>query len=180
MKQSRLGSLRESLINVGIGFGVSLAAQMIFLPLLGVSIDHAQNFVFACIMTVVSVTRTYLVRRLFEALHIRVPMSPFMQAVIAERRRQIDVEGWSASHDDEYAQGDLARAGACYALSCAEPLNVAANRRKNVRSMEAVDLWAWDRAWWKPADFRRNLVKAGALLLAEGEKFDRLKTRRRA
>lgn len=32
---------------------------------------------------------------------------------------------------------------------------------------------AWDMQWWKPGSPRRNLVKSGALILAEIERIDR-------
>lgn len=169
MKQSRLSSLRESVLNVAIGFGVSLVAQVVFLPALGVAISLQQNLVFAVIMTVISIGRSYLVRRLFEALQIRVPLSPAMLAVIAERRRQVDVEGWTAEHDDRHDVGELASAGSCYA-NCA-----GVNSAENAAPPSD---WPWSPEWWKPRDFRRDLVRAGALILAELEKFDRSKRRR--
>ena len=36
-----------------------------------------------------------------------------------------------------------------------------------------VTLWPWAAEWWKPKDCRRNLVRAGALILAEIERLDR-------
>ena len=166
MKQSRAMSLVESIINIVIGFGMSLLAQWFFLPLLGVHIDFAQNLEFALIMTAVSIARQFLLRRLFEALHIRRPLSPFMEAVIEERYRQIRVEGWSTAHDDAHLPGELSRAGACYGLRAGSP------------NPEPPPQWPWEREWWKPHGFRRDLVVAGALNFAEGEKFDRNRKRR--
>lgn len=163
MKQSKLMSWLESLINIAVGFGISLAAQMYFLPLLGVAIDFHQNLFFACIMTVISLLRSFILRRVFEALHIRRPLSPFAQAVIAERFRQIEQEGWSTDHDDKHDVGELARAGAAYALWNG------GYARGSVRDQ----IWPWHVEWWKPTGFRRDLVKACALIIAEGEKFDR-------
>lgn len=168
MKQSKLMSWLESVINIAVGFGISLAAQMFFLPLLGVAIDFHQNLFFALIMTVISLLRSFLLRRLFEALHIRRPLSPFLQAVIAERFRQIEGEGWSIEHDDQHDAGDLARAGAAYVLWNS------GYARGSVRD----EIWPWSPDWWKPTGFRRDLVKASALILAEGEKFDRNRKRR--
>lgn len=34
--------------------------------------------------------------------------------VLAERRRQVDVEGWTIDHDDKHANGEMASAAACY------------------------------------------------------------------
>jgi|GEM_PF-156603 len=171
MKQPRFMSLLESLINIAVGFGISLGAQVYFLPLLGVEISFKQNLIFAVIMTVISIARSYVLRRLFEALHIRNPISPFAAAVLAERRRQIEAEGWSHEHDDAHELGELARAGACYAMQMSRT------------STQPPGIWPWSRQWWKPRphDSRRNLGIGASLMLAEGEKFDRQrKTKRRA
>lgn len=168
MKQSRLMSLVESVVNILVGFGVSLAAQWFFLPLLGVSISFSQNLLFALIMTAISIARSYVLRRIFEALHIRRPLSPFMQACIAERFRQVEAEGWSTDHDDRYRQGELARAGATYALYAGVEKRCGA----------APGEWPWPDDWWKPYGFRRDLVRGVALQLAEGERFDRMRSRR--
>lgn len=93
MKQSRAMSFVESVVNILVGFGISLGAQIVFLPMLGVAVSLGQNLIFALIMTVISIARSFLLRRLFEALHIRRPLTPAMNAVIAERWRQIEQEG---------------------------------------------------------------------------------------
>lgn len=180
MKQSRLMSLAESAINIGVGFGIAFAAQLVFLPLLGVAIGLAQNLAFALIMTAISIARSYLLRRLFEALHIRVPLSPALLAIAAERRRQVEVEGWTAEHDDAHAAGEMARAGACYALHgarAAVPLHDAGGRRLVTIDVGAECFWPWQTAWWKPQDMRRNLVRAGALIAAELDRSDRQRRR---
>ena len=81
--------------------------------------------------------------------------------VIAERRRQIETEGWTPEHDDEHGAGEMAAAAACYALNAAGC------------GCEVARNWPWDRSWWKPSTPRRDLVKAGALVLAEIERLDR-------
>lgn len=169
VKQSKGMSLLESGINIGVGFGISLGAQMVFLPMLGVPINHLQNLFFALIMTVVSLCRQFILRRLFEALHIRTPLSPGMLAVIAECHRQHTVEGWDEVHDDKHEPGELALAGAAYLVSGAgEP------RR-------ADRIWPWNRTWWKPDVLRprRDLVRGCALGISEIEKLDRTKKVRR-
>lgn len=171
MKQSKLMSWLESLINIAVGFGISLAAQMFFLPLIGVPIAFQQNLIFACIMTVISLLRSFVLRRVFEALHIRRPLSPAMQAVIAERVRQREVEGWDDAHDEDHAAGDLAIAGAAYAKQARIHFDSAVFAREPRRYLP--NWWPWADVWWKPTGFRRDLVKACALILAEIEKFDR-------
>lgn len=174
MKQSRGMSLLESVINIVVGFGISLGAQIVFLPLLGVEITLHQNLAFAGIMTVISIARSYALRRVFEALHIRHPISPFMLAVIAERRRQIEVEGWTAEHDDSHLAGDLAVAGAAYAYKARLHLKLPSG---NSAPLSPPGFWLWSDEWWKPTGFRRDLVKACALIIADGEKFDRNRSR---
>jgi hypothetical protein len=38
-------------------------------------------------------------------------------------------------------------------------------------------LWPWSVQWWKPKDRRRDLVRAGALIVAEIERLDRAAAR---
>jgi hypothetical protein len=162
VKQSRAMSFVESIINIAVGFGLSILCQALVLPALGVPMPWGVNFAFAGVMTVVSIARQFCLRRLFEALHIRRPLSPAMQAVIAERCRQIEAEGFDARHDQvEHWPGEIAAAGACYALGAGKEL------------VTPPQGWPWTGQWWKPRDFRRDLVRAGALIVAEIEKFDR-------
>jgi hypothetical protein len=95
-------------------------------------------------------------------------MSKATDDVLAERQRQIDAEGWSAEHDDEHMFGDLAVAGACYAIE-STPLRLPRSAPKQVEP----DIWPWTDDWWKPKDKRRNLVRAAALIIAEIERLDR-------
>ena len=65
MKQSRLGSLYESLFNILIGYGINFAGNMLILPLFGFNVSVAQNLQIGLLFTVISVARSYLVRRYF-------------------------------------------------------------------------------------------------------------------
>lgn len=182
MKQSRLMSMLETALSTAAGFGLSLFLQWLILPLLlGVSIPLQSNLAFAAIMTVASLGRGFILRRVFETLHIRRPLSAFMQAVIAECFRQREVEGWTPEHDDSHAPGELARAGAAYALAMNSV--VVKGARASLGEFVTViiqgyHLWPWTGDWWKADDPRRNLVKSAALVIAEGEKFDRNRKRR--
>ncbi|WP_301154282.1 Lar family restriction alleviation protein [Metapseudomonas otitidis] len=89
--------------------------------------------------------------------------------VLAERRRQVEDEQWTPEHDDRYRHRQLAMAAACYATSPAHD---------DLHSVQTAtpampSAWPWARAWWKPGTLRQNLVKAGALVLAEIERLDR-------
>lgn len=82
--------------------------------------------------------------------------------IAEERQRQVSAEGWTPEHDDEHADNELALAALCYVYAgIYEPGNF------------RHQYWPWDRCWWKPADNRRNLVKAGALIAAEIDRLDR-------
>ena len=83
--------------------------------------------------------------------------------VLAERRRQIEAEGWSSNHDRTHTKGELADAAASYAV------RAHAGQKVNLR---APGCWPWEPGWWKPGKPRRNLVKAGALILAEIDRLD--------
>lgn len=87
--------------------------------------------------------------------------------IVAERLRQQEVEGWNTAHDDGHHTGILADAAACYA----------ANAGGCVWAAPVPAFWPWEAEDWKPSTPRRDLVKAGALILAEIERLDRLEQR---
>jgi hypothetical protein len=68
MKQSRLMSLLESIANVLVGYGVAVATQMAVFPLFGLAVTVTENLLIGLIFTVVSIVRSYALRRSFEAL----------------------------------------------------------------------------------------------------------------
>lgn len=89
--------------------------------------------------------------------------SDALRDIMAERLRQITAEGWTHCNDDAYQTGDLANAAACYAMTA--PMMD--------RDRTAPAIWPWAASWWKPTNRRRDLIKAGALILAEIERLDR-------
>lgn len=96
--------------------------------------------------------------------------------VLAERRRQIEAEGWTPEHDDVHKEGSLGRAGGFYALNAGAALWYGTHDTSICDT--APDGWPWAPEWWKPANARRDLVKAGALILAEIERIDRASARK--
>lgn len=87
--------------------------------------------------------------------------------VLAERVRQVEEEGWTPEHDDGHADGEIAKAAACYAEFAAMP-------ETGRTTFSGVPLaWPWDWKWWKPKTRRRDLVRAAALIVAEIERGDR-------
>ncbi|KRU72830.1 Uncharacterised protein [Pseudomonas aeruginosa] len=89
--------------------------------------------------------------------------------VQAERRRQVEAEGWTPEHDDEHADGQMAQAAGCYALHAGGIGTDWPDGRQNGSAL----FWPWDKDSWKPTTPRRDLVKACALALAEIERLDR-------
>lgn len=79
-----------------------------------------------------------------------------------ERTRQIESEGWTTDHDDSHECGELARAASAYA----HPVFM---------DDEVPIQWTWNYKWWKPTpeDRIKELVKAGALIVAEIERLQR-------
>ena len=71
MKQSRLMSLVELLVNVLVGYGVAVATQMVVFPRFGFAVSITENLLIGLIFTVVSIVRSYALRRGFEALRVR-------------------------------------------------------------------------------------------------------------
>lgn len=87
-----------------------------------------------------------------------------MRDIASERERQISQEGWTTAHDDSHSTGELAAAAACYAFG------------EMLVDEASGPVWPWSEDWWKPSwpiDRRRDLVKAGALIVAEIERLDR-------
>lgn len=113
-------------------------------------------------------------------------MSLGVDLIAAERRRQVESEGWTPDHDDGHTLAELAVAGACYALLGTRWKDSTILGEPLVASI----LWPWGAGDWKPADYPdppytpdvhidrkvKDLVRAGALIAAE---IDRLERQRR-
>lgn len=107
------------------------------------------------------------------------------ELIAKERRRQIQVEGWTAEHDDAHRNGELALAAICYA----SPRAVYA-RGDRATGVSFDDPWPFDPDWdkrpfdgntirdpeeWTSAKRLDLLVKAGALIAAEIDRLRRKK-----
>jgi hypothetical protein len=87
-----------------------------------------------------------------------------VQLIAAERKRQIEEEGYTEANDDFFTRGELARAGSAYAC----PVDM-----ERFETVMRYSLWPWDGILFKetPDNRIRELEKAGALIAAE---IDRL------
>ena len=83
--------------------------------------------------------------------------------VLAERRRQQKVEGFTSDWDDAYTTRAMSVAAACYI-----------HYADSYPAGSKPPHWPWDTIWWKPSpDPRRNMIKAAALILADLDRLDR-------
>ena len=76
MTQSRLMSLVESFANVIVGYGVAVVTQILIFPLFGLNTTLAQNLKMGAVFTVVSIVRSFALRRLFEAIRTKKSPTP--------------------------------------------------------------------------------------------------------
>lgn len=67
MSQTRAGSLIEAFINVLIGFWINYIANLLIFPLFGFQISLSDNFIMGLIYTAISIGRSYVIRRWFNA-----------------------------------------------------------------------------------------------------------------
>ena len=70
MKQSRIMSLVEAVANVFVGYGVAVVTQTLIFPIFGLQTTLAQNLKMGAVFTVVSIARSYVLRRVFEGIRV--------------------------------------------------------------------------------------------------------------
>ena len=100
-----------------------------------------------------------------------------VELIAAERKRQIENEGWYPARDAQvHVKGELGRAAENYVRFAVEPDVARDYQRKNGHTPAG---WPWHYRWWKPsqgnavADRVRDLTKAGALIAAEIDRLQR-------
>ena len=82
MMQTRLSSLIEAVINVAIGFVVSLLLTAVLLPAYGHHVTWAENLQITGFFTIASILRSYVIRRFFNAQIHRAARSLAHQATL--------------------------------------------------------------------------------------------------
>lgn len=71
MTQSRRASLLESAANIAVGYGVAVAAQVVVFPMFGINVPLSDNLQIGGLFTLVSLVRSYCLRRLFNKMPAR-------------------------------------------------------------------------------------------------------------
>lgn len=65
VSQSRRMSAVESIANVAAGYGVAIVTQVAVFPMFGLQASLGDNLAIGAVFTVVSLVRSYLLRRVF-------------------------------------------------------------------------------------------------------------------
>lgn len=71
MPQSRKASAFESLLNVLVGYAVAVGSQLLVFPLFDIHIPFHDNLMIGLYFTLISLVRSYTLRRLFNHAHTR-------------------------------------------------------------------------------------------------------------
>jgi hypothetical protein len=71
MKQSRRMSLIEAIANVVVGYGLAVLTQIMVFPIFGLQASLGDTLALGLIFTAISIGRSYVLRRVFEAIRAR-------------------------------------------------------------------------------------------------------------
>ena len=66
--QSKKESLKESLVNVVVGYMTAFISQLIVFPLVGVDVELHENLIIGVYFTGISIIRSYTIRRYFNKI----------------------------------------------------------------------------------------------------------------
>lgn len=69
--QSRLQSAIEAVANVAVGYIVAILSQIAVFPLFGIHVPLSSNLAIGAWFTVISLVRSYILRRWFNGLRFR-------------------------------------------------------------------------------------------------------------
>jgi hypothetical protein len=69
--QSRWMSFVEASSNIVAGFGLAFVTQILVFPLFGIAVSTADNLLIGAVFTVVSLARSFALRRMFNRLSAR-------------------------------------------------------------------------------------------------------------
>ena len=63
--QTKFQSFIESMVNILIGYGVAIGSQLIVFPMFDIDIGFSNNLLIGLYFTVISLIRSYVIRRYF-------------------------------------------------------------------------------------------------------------------
>jgi hypothetical protein len=64
-------SLIEAIANVAVGYAVAVLTQIMVFPVFGLNVSLSENLVIGSIFTGISICRSFVLRRVFEAIRVR-------------------------------------------------------------------------------------------------------------
>ena len=70
--QTKKHSLLEALVNISIGYGVAVGSQVVIFPFFSIYTSISTNLTIGLFFTVISLIRSYLLRRLFNQWTIQI------------------------------------------------------------------------------------------------------------
>lgn len=92
--------------------------------------------------------------------------------IFEERSKQVLGKGYTKSHDDEHQRAELSLAALCYINTAIDQMTF-----PSIAAMLVTSEWPFEREAWKPSDDPiKNLTKAGALIAAEIDRLQRMKS----
>lgn len=97
--------------------------------------------------------------------------------VCKERLRQVREGGYDGNHDDRHPKTLLSIAGVAYALDVAAKHSDVKSGWKRVFRLCALRLWPFDSRYFNitPTDPVKQLTKAATMIIADIDKFNRIK-----
>ncbi len=66
--QSRWMSFVEAVTNIVVGYGLAVLTQIIVFPFFGLQVSLPESFLLGLIFTIISLIRSYALRRMFNTL----------------------------------------------------------------------------------------------------------------
>lgn len=100
MKQTCLMSLVEPLANVTVGYCVAVITQILIFPMFGLHTTQAQNLKMGAVFTVVSIARSFALRRLFERRLFHLP--PISEYEVSEGKTSTSQEQADNRHRNAF------------------------------------------------------------------------------
>jgi len=69
--QSRKMSLVESCANIAVGYTIAILSQLVIFPIFNIHIPFHDNLLMGGFFTIVSLVRSYIIRRYFNGLRFK-------------------------------------------------------------------------------------------------------------
>jgi hypothetical protein len=85
-KQSCRMSLAEAAANVLVGYAIAVLTQILVFPIFGLQVSLPENLAIGLLFTAASIVRSYVLRRMFEAIRSR-EAEPMTAGRFARRHR---------------------------------------------------------------------------------------------